>query len=120
MLWLRLESWSDIWVLAWEQYMGLWPTPYGSSGGNLGFGPLGTVLGPSAHPSLGALRGVQLGLRLNNIVEGGGGNVCYGNCLPLALLVFASKLAAHPTLGALRALQLGPHPNKIPKLSKHI
>ena len=49
------------------------------SGGNLGFGLsgqnpscLGTLLGPAAHPSLGALRVHQLGLRPNKIVEEGG------------------------------------------------
>merc|ERR1711895_94323 len=49
------------------------------SGGNLGSGPpgqnpscLGTLLGPAAHPSLGALRALQLGLRPNKIVEEGG------------------------------------------------
>ena len=34
----------------------------------------GTVLGPSAHPSLGALQALQLGLRPNKIVEGGWGS----------------------------------------------
>ena len=45
----------------------------------MGFGPsgqnpscLGTLLGPAAHPSLGALRALQLGLRPNKIVEEGG------------------------------------------------
>ena len=33
---------------------------------------LGTLLGPVAHPSLGALRALQLGLRPNKIVEEGG------------------------------------------------
>ena len=33
---------------------------------------LGTLLGPAAHPSLGALRALQLGLRPNKIVEEGG------------------------------------------------
>ena len=33
---------------------------------------LGTILGPAAHPSLGALRALQLGLRPNKIVEEGG------------------------------------------------
>ena len=49
------------------------------SGGNLGFGPsgqnpscLGTLLEPAAHPSLGALRAIQLGLCPNKIVEEGG------------------------------------------------
>ena len=45
----------------------------------MGFGPkgqnpscLGTLLGPAAHPSLGALRALHLGLRPNKIVEEGG------------------------------------------------
>ena len=33
---------------------------------------LGTVLGPLAHPSMGALWALQLGLRPNKIVEEGG------------------------------------------------
>ena len=64
--------------------------------GNLGFRPksqnpscLGTLLGPAAHPSLGALRALQLGLRPNKIVEEGG--VC------------AMVTASHSTSSCLQA-----------------
>ena len=62
----------------------------------MGFGPsgqnpscLGTLLGPAAHPSLGALRALQLGLRPNKIVEEGG--VC------------AMVTASHSTSSCLQA-----------------